>query len=98
MDRRRRELDEQAQRHRAGRAEGLVIQNGQPYTFHGYVDAYDEKIASVEFSMDFGKTWTKHDLGDTDVNKLVWFDFTWTPQEESCLLPGSCAPPRKAAS
>ena len=70
-----------------GVPEGLVIQNGQPYTFHGYVDAYDEKIASVEFSMDFGKTWTKHDLGDTDVNKLVWFDFTWTPQEESayCL-------------
>lgn len=70
-----------------GVPEGLVIQNGQPQTFHGYVDAYDEKIASVEFSMDFGKTWTKHDLGDTDVNKLVWFDFTWTPQEESayCL-------------
>ena len=70
-----------------GVPEGLVIQNGQPYTFHGYVDAYDEKIASVEFSMDFGKTWTKYELGDTDVNKLVWFDFTWTPQEESayCL-------------
>lgn len=67
--------------------EGLIIQNGEPYTFHGYVDAYDEKIVSVEFSMDFGATWTKHELGDTDVNKLIWFDYTWTPEEESayCL-------------
>ena len=29
--------------------------------------------------MDFGKTWTTFDLGETDVNKLIWFDFTWTP-------------------
>lgn len=67
--------------------EGLIIKNGEPYTFHGYVDAYDERIASVEFSMDFGKTWTEYNLGETDVNKLIWFDFTWTPQEESayCL-------------
>lgn len=70
-----------------GVPEGLVIQNGRPYTFHGYVDAYDEKIVSVEFSMDFGKTWTTFDTSDTDVNKLVWFDFTWTPDAESayCL-------------
>ncbi len=67
--------------------EGLIIQNGEPYTFHGYVDAYDEKIVSVEFSMDFGATWTKYELGDTDVNKLIWFDYTWTPEAESayCL-------------
>ena len=37
--------------------------------------------------MDFGKTWTTIDLGETDENKLIWYDFTWTPQEESayCL-------------
>ena len=37
--------------------------------------------------MDFGKTWTTFDTSDTDVNKLVWFDFTWTPDAESayCL-------------
>ncbi|WP_102378566.1 molybdopterin-dependent oxidoreductase [Raoultibacter timonensis] len=70
-----------------GVPDGLVIQNGQPFTFEGYVDAYDEKIASMEFSMDGGATWTKYDLGDTDRNKMVWWSFTYTPELEGayCL-------------
>lgn len=61
--------------------EGLCIQSGQPYTFNGYADAYDEKITSVEFSMDQGKTWTKFDIADMDPNKALWWTFTWTPPE-----------------
>ena len=70
-----------------GVPDGLLVQNGQPYTFNGYVDGFDEKIASVEFSMDHGNTWTKYDLGDTDRNKLVWWSFTYTPELEGayCL-------------
>ena len=70
-----------------GVPDGLLVQNGQPHTFGGYVDAFDEKIASMEFSMDRGKTWTKYDLGDTDRNKLVWWSFTYTPELEGayCL-------------
>ena len=41
-----------------GVPDGLLVQNGQPYEFTGYVDGYDEKIASVEFSLDRGETWT----------------------------------------
>ena len=41
-----------------GVPDGLIVQTGQPYTFNGYVDGYDQQIASVEFSMDQGETWT----------------------------------------
>ncbi|WP_417143407.1 molybdopterin-dependent oxidoreductase [Raoultibacter massiliensis] len=70
-----------------GVPDGLLVQNGQPFTFEGYVDAYDEKIASMEFSMDGGETWTKYELGDTDRNKMVWWSFTYTPELEGayCL-------------
>ena len=65
-----------------GVPDGLIIQNNKPYTFNGYVDAYDQQVESIEFSMDLGKTWTKFDLGETDVNKLIWWEFTYTPAKE----------------
>lgn len=70
-----------------GIPDGLLIQNGQPYTFNGYVDAYDAKITSVEFSMDRGETWTKYDVGEMDRNKMLWWNYTYTPQKEGayCL-------------
>ena len=70
-----------------GVPDGLIVQNGEPFTFEGYVDAYDEKIASMEFSMDGGETWTAYELGDTDRNKMVWWSFTYTPELEGayCL-------------
>ena len=70
-----------------GVPDGLLVQNGQPYEFTGYVDGYDEKIASVEFSLDRGETWTKYDIGDMDRNKMVWWSFTYKPELEGayCL-------------
>lgn len=67
--------------------EGLIIQNGQPYTFTGYADAFDQKIKTIEFSLDLGENWTIFEVGDTDVNRLVWWDLTFTPQLEGayCL-------------
>ena len=65
-----------------GVPDGLLVQNGQPYEFTGYVDGYDEKIASVEFSLDRGETWTKYDIGDMDRNKMVWWSFTYKPELE----------------
>ena len=67
--------------------DGLLVQNGQPYEFTGYVDGYDEKIARVEFSLDRGETWTKYDIGDMDRNKMVWWSFTYKPELEGayCL-------------
>lgn len=66
--------------------EGLIIETGVPHTFEGYADAYDEKIVSLEFSMDQGETWTKYDLGDTDVTKWVYWYFTWTPQTDASYV------------
>ncbi|MEG0503510.1 MAG: molybdopterin-dependent oxidoreductase, partial [Raoultibacter sp.] len=70
-----------------GVPDGLLVQNGEPFTFTGYVDAYDEKVANMEFSMDGGTTWTKYELGDTDRNKMVWWSFAYTPEKEGayCL-------------
>ncbi|MEG0015392.1 MAG: molybdopterin-dependent oxidoreductase [Gordonibacter sp.] len=70
-----------------GVPDGLIVQNGQPYTFKGFVDAYDEKIASVEFSMDRGETWTKYDIADMDRNKMLWWTYTYKPELEGayCL-------------
>lgn len=59
--------------------EGQIIPVNQPFVFEGYADAFDEKIVAVEFSMDRGKTWTSFDTSDSDVTKLVYWKFTYTP-------------------
>ena len=73
-----------------GVPEGVIIETGKPYTFQGYVDAFDHKVKSIEFSMDHGETWTTYDLGDTDVNVGSGGRSSWTPPEHGayCL---SCA-------
>lgn len=69
-----------------GVPEGLIVQTGEPFQFHGYVDAYNEHIVSMEFSMDGGATWTKYDIGDTDVNKLITWTFDFTPESDGSYL------------
>lgn len=66
--------------------EGLVIQNGQPYTFNGYADAFDRKMKTIEFSMDGGETWTAYEVGDVDTAKWVWWNFTFTPEKEGAYV------------
>lgn len=62
--------------------EGLIVEAGKPYTFHGYADAYNEEIDYLEFSFDNGATWKKFDVDGEDVNKLLWWNLTWTPPEK----------------
>lgn len=66
--------------------EGLLLETGKPHTFEGFADAYDEKIVSIEFSMDQGKTWTMYELGDTDVYKWIYWYFTWTPETDGSYV------------
>lgn len=66
--------------------DGKIIKTGEPYTFEGYADAYSEKITKLEFSMDRGQTWTAYELGDTDVNKWVYWYYTWTPETDGSYL------------
>ena len=70
-----------------GTPEGVIIETGKPYTFQGYVDAFDHKVKTIEFSMDHGETWTTYDLGDTDTKRWIWWTFEWTPPEHGayCL-------------
>ncbi|MBC5583748.1 molybdopterin-dependent oxidoreductase [Eggerthella sp. NSJ-70] len=69
-----------------GVPEGLIIQNGQPFTFNGYADAFDHPMKTVEFSMDGGETWTSFDVGDVDPAKWLWWSFTFTPEKEGAYV------------
>lgn len=66
--------------------EGMIVKTGEPYTFNGYADAYNEQIVKVEFSMDQGATWTAYDVGDTDVNKLLTWTYTYTPEVDGSYV------------
>lgn len=62
--------------------EGQIVEAGEPYTFEGYADGWTQQVAGVEFSMDNGQTWTHFDTADTDVDRWVTWNFTWTPQAD----------------
>ena len=65
---------------------GQIFAKDQPITFTGVVDAYDEKVVAVEISMDKGATWTRFDLGDTELSKWVNWSFTYTPAAAGSFL------------
>ena len=55
---------------------------GEPRHFEGWADDYDKRIVGVEFSLDGGTSWTRHDTAGTDAVRWVWWTFEWTPVEE----------------
>ena len=59
---------------------GRFFDLGQPITFEGYADAFDEEIVAVEFSLDMGKNWTRYEVTDTTTEKWVYWTFEYTPQ------------------
>lgn len=61
--------------------EGQIIPVGQSYEFEGYADASNEQIVAMEFSFDRGETWTRFDTSDSDVNKWVYWRYSFTPEE-----------------
>lgn len=66
--------------------EGKIIKTGEPFTFEGYADAFDEAVTKIEFSMDGGETWTAFDLGKTDPRQWVYWHFTWTPETDGSYV------------
>ena len=58
--------------------EGQIISADEPYTFEGVAYSTIDQIASVEFSLDGGNTWTAYDTSDSDRTKWVYFN--WTTQ------------------
>ncbi len=63
--------------------EGLCIQAGEPYTFKGYASAFDKPITDVQFSMDGGQTWVDYETPDSDVNRWVYWEYTFTPPADT---------------
>lgn len=66
--------------------DGMIIPEGQPYTFEGYAHAYQYGIAAIEFSMDGGETWTRFDTSDSQKGKWLYWYFTWTPEETGAYV------------
>ena len=54
---------------------------GQAMKFEGWADDYDKRIVAVEFSLDGGETWRRHDTEGTDAVRWVWWTFEWKPEE-----------------
>ena len=61
--------------------DGLIIKAGEPFTFHGYIDSYNQDIEAMEISMDRGKTWQRFDFDELDKERLTTWDYTFTPEE-----------------
>ena len=55
---------------------------GEPMVFEGWADDFDKRIVAVEFSLDDGISWTRHETTGADAVRWVWWTFEWTPQEE----------------
>ena len=66
--------------------DGLIVQTGEPHVFNGYADAYNEKITSVEISMDKGATWTKYDIEDMDPHLMLTWTWTFTPESDGSYV------------
>ncbi len=62
-----------------GVVEGQCFQAGEPITFEGYADAFEQHISAVEFSMDGGNTWQTCYTPGSDASRWVYWHFTWTP-------------------
>lgn len=62
-----------------GTVEGQCIQAGEPYTFEGYADAFEQHISSVEFSMDGGETWTTFETPESTADRWIYWHFAWVP-------------------
>lgn len=81
----------------------IPIQHGRPgtpITFEGYATDYDKRIEAMEFSMDKGTTWTRYETEGTSSDKLVYWKFAYTPEEEGVYTllvrsvneDGACSP------
>lgn len=68
-------------------ADGQIIEAGKPYTFEGYCDAFiHDDLATVEVSLDLGKTWNVAQIENYDVERWVYWRFTFTPETEGSYV------------
>lgn len=66
--------------------EGQIVQNGEPFEFHGYADAFCNAIDAIEISFDQGKTWKTFETPDTTVNQWTTWTYEFTPEEDRAYV------------
>lgn len=66
--------------------EGQIIDVGEPFTFEGYADGYDDPIVAVEFSLDRGQTWQRFDTEGAKCGVWVYWHYTFTPSEPGAYV------------
>lgn len=54
---------------------------GTAMTFEGYAGDYDRAIAAIQFSIDGGRTWTTCETPNATSDKLVHWQFAYTPHQ-----------------
>lgn len=64
--------------------EGKAFSLGEVITFEGYADDCGDAIASLEFSLDGGETWTSYATEEANADRWVYWNFAYTP-----TLPGT---------
>ncbi len=71
--------------YREGEAPGTVgarpFKVGEQVGFKGYAYDYDRPVEAVEFSLDQGSTWTRHETPGAVAGCMVWWTFDYTPEE-----------------
>lgn len=53
---------------------------GKPLELQGYADDFDRAIVAIEFSLDEGATWTRHDTAGAVPGKMLTWHFAYTPE------------------
>ncbi|MEG2262406.1 MAG: molybdopterin-dependent oxidoreductase [Raoultibacter sp.] len=66
--------------------EGQIIATGKPFMFTGYAAGWDENIVAVEFSLDGGVTWTRHNTPNVTKDRWVNWSFAYTPEIDSAYV------------
>lgn len=61
-------------------------QVGRPVRLSGYADDFDRAIEAVQFSLDGGKNWTEYPTGGADTERLLRWNFSFTPEVEGDYL------------
>lgn len=63
-----------------------IYRIGEPITFSGYIDSFDEaeiqEIVAVQFSLDDGKHWTSYPVKDNEDELGISWKFDFVPQRE----------------
>lgn len=71
-----------------GLKEGQVVQTGEPLVVEGYADSFGLETIGLEVSLDRGATWKRFDIIDTAIERLITWEFEFTPETDGAYYIG----------